>query len=211
MKAARVCDSCRLAAQGKLTWRVKALWGPGIGSFSAGAGTDTHTVSFSAVRAAGDCKSRGVPEPRLLLSEDRRADARHRGRCCGHEAAALGARGLRGVGRPRPGGAHRQPHLHGQGHGQEPRVLAWPPLLLRLHGLPLQLQLALGQRGGLGCRRLLIAVAAALQDVAGPQLLHQALLSQPARHAPRCFPGTASCRVANRIPTRPRKPTNEAS
>ena len=52
-----------VTAQGELTWRVKALWGPGIGSFSAGAGTDTHTVSFSAVRAAGDCKTRGVPEP----------------------------------------------------------------------------------------------------------------------------------------------------
>lgn len=34
-----------------------------MGSFSAGAGTDKHTVSFSAVRAAGDCKSRNVPEP----------------------------------------------------------------------------------------------------------------------------------------------------
>lgn len=46
-----------------LTWRVNALWGPGMGSFRAGAGTDKHTVSFSVVRAAGDCKSRNVPEP----------------------------------------------------------------------------------------------------------------------------------------------------
>lgn len=35
-----------------------------MGSFSAGAGTDKHMVSFSAVRAAGDCKSRNVPELR---------------------------------------------------------------------------------------------------------------------------------------------------
>lgn len=55
--------SCEREAEGLLTWRVNALWGPGMGSFSAGAGTDKHTVSFSAVRAAGDYKSRNVPEP----------------------------------------------------------------------------------------------------------------------------------------------------
>lgn len=35
-----------------------------MGSFSAGAGTDKHTVSFSAFRAAGDCKRRNVSELR---------------------------------------------------------------------------------------------------------------------------------------------------
>lgn len=47
---------CQLGkeAGGPLTWRVNALWGPGMGSFSAGAGTDKHMASFSAVRAAGD-------------------------------------------------------------------------------------------------------------------------------------------------------------
>lgn len=34
-----------------------------MGSFSAGAGTDKHTVSFSAVRAAGDCNSRNFLKP----------------------------------------------------------------------------------------------------------------------------------------------------
>lgn len=37
-----------------LTWRVNALCGPGIGSFSASAGADRHMASFSADRAAGD-------------------------------------------------------------------------------------------------------------------------------------------------------------
>lgn len=55
--------ACEGEAGGWLTWRVNALWGPGMGSFSVGAGTDKHTVSFSAVRAAGDCKSRKVLEP----------------------------------------------------------------------------------------------------------------------------------------------------
>lgn len=44
----------------ELTWRVNALWGPGMGSFSVGAGTDKHTVSFSAVRAAGDWTDRDM-------------------------------------------------------------------------------------------------------------------------------------------------------
>lgn len=60
--------ACEGEAGGQLTWRVNALWGPGMGSFSVGAGTDKHTVSFSAVRAAGDCKSRNVPEPLPALS-----------------------------------------------------------------------------------------------------------------------------------------------
>ena len=105
------------------------------------------------------------------------------------EAAALGgSKTPGGWGGPGPGGAHRQAHLNRQGHGQEPRVLPRPPLLLLLHGLHLQLQLALGQRGGLGRGCLLIAVAAALQDIAGPQLLYQALLLQPAQHTPVASP-----------------------
>lgn len=56
-------DSCEGEAESLLTWRVNAFWGPGMGSFSAGAGTDKHTVSFSVVREAGDCKSRNIPEP----------------------------------------------------------------------------------------------------------------------------------------------------
>lgn len=66
MDRERACTkvhSCEGEAGGLLTWRVNALWGPGMGSFSAGAGIDKHTVSFSAVRAAGDYKSRNVPEP----------------------------------------------------------------------------------------------------------------------------------------------------
>lgn len=62
-KACTKVHSCEGEEGGLLTWRVNALWGPGMGSFSAGAGTDKHTVSFSAVRAAGDYKSRNVPEP----------------------------------------------------------------------------------------------------------------------------------------------------
>lgn len=66
MERERACTkvhSCEGEAGGLLTWRVNALWGPGMGSFSAGAGTDKHTASFSAVRPAGDYKSRNVPEP----------------------------------------------------------------------------------------------------------------------------------------------------
>lgn len=59
----RMCRLRREGGRGLLTCRVKVLWGPGMGSFSAAAGTDKHTASFSAVRAAGDCKSRDVPEP----------------------------------------------------------------------------------------------------------------------------------------------------
>lgn len=60
-----------------LTWRVNALWGPGMGSFSAGAGTDKHTASFSAVRAAGDCKSRNVSEPRPSTVGQRQVKVSH--------------------------------------------------------------------------------------------------------------------------------------